>query len=53
MLEVLPNYDIHVDIIPRISTEDNIISASKVREYLKEEDFSSIEKMVPTSLTNS
>lgn len=49
MLEVLPNYDIHVDIIPRISTEDNIISASKVREYLKEEDFSSIEKMVPTS----
>ncbi|WP_240513413.1 citrate lyase ligase [Vibrio splendidus] len=47
MQELLPAYDIEVEIIERISTNGDVISASKVREFLASRDFSSIEAIVP------
>ncbi len=47
MQELLPSYDIEVEIIERISTNGDVISASKVREFLANRDFSSIEAIVP------
>lgn len=47
MQELLPAYDIEVEIIERISTNGDVISASKVREFLANRDFSSIEAIVP------
>ncbi|MBE8574849.1 citrate lyase ligase [Vibrio sp. OPT18] len=47
MQEVLPEYGIEVDIIDRIATNGDVISASKVREFLASRDFSSIEAIVP------
>ncbi|OMO26744.1 citrate lyase ligase [Vibrio lentus] len=47
MQELLPEYDIEVEIIDRISTNGDIISASKVREFLANRDFNSIEAIVP------
>ena len=36
-----PEYDIEVEIIERISTNDDVISASKAREFLVSRDFGS------------
>ncbi len=48
MKEQLSQYDIDLVIIDRTTTEDNdIISATKVRKYLKERDFKTLEKYVP------
>ena len=47
MQELLPGYGIEVEIIDRISTGGQVISASKVRAYLKEQDFQSIKPIVP------
>lgn len=47
MQELLPEYDIEVKIIDRVSTNGDVISASKVREFLANRDFSSIEAIVP------
>ncbi|ULN65871.1 citrate lyase ligase [Vibrio gigantis] len=47
MQELLPEYGIEVEIIERISTNGDVISASKVREFLASRDFSSIEAIVP------
>lgn len=47
MQELLPEYGIEVDIIDRIATNGDVISASKVREFLASRDFSSIEAIVP------
>lgn len=47
MQEMLPAYDIEVEIIERISTNGDVISASKVREFLANRDFTSIEAIVP------
>lgn len=47
MRELLPEYGIEVDIIDRIETNGDVISASKVREFLVSRDFSSIEAIVP------
>ncbi|WP_186728069.1 citrate lyase ligase [Vibrio sp. T20] len=47
MRELLPEYGIEVDIIDRIETNGDVISASKVREFLASRDFSSIEAIVP------
>ncbi|HHC7309142.1 TPA: citrate lyase ligase [Vibrio campbellii] len=48
MQELLPKYNIEVDIIERISTGGRVISASTVRKLLKERDFDSIKPLVPT-----
>jgi [citrate (pro-3S)-lyase] ligase len=52
MAELLPIYGIEVDIIPRISLGQAIISASVVRKYLECRDFFSIEKIVPECTYN-
>lgn len=48
MQELLPEYNIEVDIIERISTGGRVISASTVRKLLEERDFDSIKPLVPT-----
>lgn len=47
MQELLPSYNIEVEIIDRISSNGNVISASNVRKLLKVGDFESIEAIVP------
>ncbi|MCW2305973.1 hypothetical protein [Rhodobium gokarnense] len=47
MAELLPEYGIKVDIIPRISKEGTVISASTVRRLLKAGDFDGIARIVP------
>lgn len=47
MAEILPTYDIEVDIIPRISHGDAVVSASLVRKYLAAKNFEAIQKIVP------
>ncbi len=47
MKEVLPKYDIEVVEVKRKSVDDDIISASKVRELLKHGDVYSVEKYLP------
>lgn len=47
MKELLPDYNINVDIIERISTKDHVISASTVRSCLKNKDFEMIRELVP------
>lgn len=47
MAEILPRYGIVVDIIPRISKGDTIISASTVRRHLAARDFEAIRALVP------
>lgn len=45
--EILPQYGIEVIIVPRKEIENIAISASKVRELLKEENYEEIKKIVP------
>ncbi len=47
MKEVLPKYNIEVVEIERKSVEEDIISASKVRQFLKQGEISEVEKFVP------
>ncbi|WP_256383755.1 citrate lyase ligase [Photobacterium toruni] len=47
MQELLPNYDIEVEIIDRISKNGDVISASQVRRLLKVGDFDGIAAIVP------
>ncbi|MDA0123993.1 MULTISPECIES: citrate lyase ligase [Vibrio] len=47
MQELLPEYNIDVEIIDRISSNDEVISASKVRALLNVGDFEGIRKIVP------
>ena len=47
MQELLPNYNIEVEIIDRISKNGDVISASQVRRLLKVGDFDGIEAIVP------
>lgn len=49
MVEILPQYGIEVDIIPRISKLGNVISASAVRRFLASKDFESIKEIVPNT----
>lgn len=44
---ILPKFDIHVDIIKRISLNGDIISASRVKALLKEQKFDLIRQIVP------
>ncbi len=45
--EILPQYGIEVIIVPRKEIENIAVSASKVRELLKEENYEEIKKIVP------
>lgn len=47
MQELLPEYGIEVDIIDRIATNGDVISASKVRKLLEVGDFDGISQIVP------
>ncbi len=48
MIEILPNYGIEIDLIPRFSCDQGeIISASLVRRYLKQGEFDKIKRIVP------
>lgn len=47
MAEILPQYGIEVDIIPRISVGEEVVSASTVRRLLQEKDFDAIGRIVP------
>ncbi|MGJ0847134.1 [citrate (pro-3S)-lyase] ligase [Tissierella praeacuta] len=49
MKKVLPNYEIEVIELPRIIKDENVISASKVREYIKNNDLGSIKRIVPST----
>ena len=46
---ILPDYEIEVDIIPRIAIKDETVSASSVRKHLSNKNFESIKEIVPES----
>lgn len=49
MKRILPEYGIRVEEIPRVSADnDDIISATKVRELYKNKDFEELEKYCPS-----
>ena len=49
MKKILPEYDITVEEIPRLSADnDDIISATKVRELYKNKEFEELEKYCPS-----
>lgn len=47
MKEILPKHKIEVDIIPRVSFDDSVISASHVRKLLRDNEMNKIRKIVP------
>ena len=47
MAEILPEYGVVCEIIPRIERDGAAISASAVRRYLKQGDFDAISQIVP------
>ncbi len=49
MKQLLPAYNIEVIEIPRKETDGEVISASLVRKYLENKDFTLISKLVPKS----
>ena len=49
MERILPNYGVEVVEIPRVSGKYGVISASLVRKYMEEGEFSKIKDLVPES----
>ncbi len=47
MKELLPKYNIEVLEIPRLELDKEVISASKVRKAIKEDDYEFLKKLVP------
>ena len=47
MQDILPRHGIAIKMIPRIGVEGEIVSASKVREMIRQDDWQGIERMVP------
>ena len=47
MLDILPKHGIKTKVIKRMEVEGEIISASRVREMIKEDDWEGIKKFVP------
>jgi [citrate (pro-3S)-lyase] ligase len=47
MRRILPRYGVRFEIIPRLETDGEVISASKVRKLLENKDFDAIAKLVP------
>jgi citrate lyase synthetase/tetratricopeptide (TPR) repeat protein len=52
MQEILPDYGVSVNIIPRICIDDDVVSASAVRRLLEVSDFNAIKKIVPECTYN-
>lgn len=52
LFQLLPQFGIDLEIIPRICYKDEPISASRVRKLLKEENFEEIKKLVPKTTFN-
>lgn len=49
MQKILPKYDVTFIEIPRAKSSQEVISASKVRKYIKEQNFEKIKQIVPKS----
>lgn len=49
MKKILPFYKVRVTEIPRFMIEETVISASRVRKLLKEENWAEIQRLVPES----
>jgi len=49
MTEVLPHHGIEVIEMPRVAVAGEVISASRVRELIREGDWASIKKLVPAT----
>lgn len=47
MQEILPGYGIEVEVVPRLSKNDMAISASRVREFIRSNDFEGVRELVP------
>lgn len=47
MGDILPAHNIEFTVIPRIAAEGEIVSASKVREMIRQDDWEGIRRMVP------
>ena len=47
MERILPKYGIDFEVIPRKEINGDVISASRVRKLLEEDDFEEIQKLVP------
>lgn len=47
LMDVLPKYNIKVELVDRLKNNDIAVSASKVRSLIKEGDFKSIKDLVP------
>ena len=52
LAEVLPQYGISLEVIPRIAVDNIIISASQVRELIRQDNWKAIEKLVPGTTYN-
>ena len=46
-MEILPNYNIELFIIPRFEEDGKIISAKTVRKAISDKDFDLLKKLVP------
>ena len=49
MLEIFPQHGIEIVVMERIQMSDEIISASKVREMIRQDDWEGIKEAVPES----
>lgn len=47
LMEILPNYNIELSIIPRFEEDGKIISAKTVRKAISDKDFDLLKKLVP------
>ena len=47
MLEILPKYNVEVKLVERKRVEQDIISASRVRNLLKEGNVEKVRKLLP------
>ena len=49
MQEILPRHGIAIKMIPRVGVAGEIVSASKVREMIRQNDWWGIKSMVPAT----
>jgi [citrate (pro-3S)-lyase] ligase len=49
MLDILPQHGIKIKMIQRVAVDGDIVSASKVREMIRQGDWARIQKVVPES----
>lgn len=52
MFEILPKYGIEISVMKRIEVDGEVISASKVREMIRLDNWDKIKKMVPDTTYN-